>query len=229
MNIFDELSYPVVFGGPIAAGGKMRGGCFFIDAPKGVSWSVDLSTVDWVHPSDISSPSGVGPALFLFSADVNEGDPREGFVQIYIGKSSRKRILHQQSGKYTKSAGDAVLDLPFVKCPRVMEFAILLKWLTGLLKKIPEPWRILVLIVVEVLIVIGGVALALIVEALKSIVPVKATPFSWPDMPSQSSMIPEPISLDQFQPITSKLDVTPSLIVMQTAVSAIYVALETLS
>jgi len=229
MDIFKELNFPVVFDGPIAAGGETRGGGFFIDAPKGVRWNVDLSRASWIHPSKLSLPAGLGPAIFLFSADVNEGAFREADVSIWIGDKKRTRVLKQQSGAYTKSAGDGVLDLPFIKCPRVMEFAILFKWITEILKKIPQPWRLIVLVIVEIVIVLGGIAFAVIVEALKSVVPVEPTPFTWPDMPSQSSMIPEPFSLAPFQRITSLLDVSPSLIVMQTAVSAIYVALETLS
>jgi hypothetical protein len=228
MDIFEELNFPVVYEGPQASYGSLKGGGFFIDAPADVTWSVDISRIDWITLYKDKQLSGKGPYLFFFSVKPNEGEEREGDIFIRIGNQRRKRTIKQQSGAYIKSAGDSVLDLPFIKCPRVMEFAILFKWITEMVKKIPQPWRLIAIAVVEVVILIGGFAFAAVIEALKGVVPVESTPFTWPDMPSHSSIFKEPYSLAPIRNKTSTFDVSPSLIVMQTAVSAIYVAWETL-
>lgn len=228
-NVIPDLQNPVIFSGPLSAGGQMRGGGFFLDMPATVPWTVHLPEAGWLHAAEQSPTTGIGPAIFLFSADPNPGAVRSALIRIEYSGKVREHTITQQSGSFTKTEGDTVLDLPFLLCPRVMEFAILFKWVTEMVKKIPMPWRLIVLVIVEVVVVLAGVALVVLVEALKKLVPQSPTPFSWPDMPTHSSVIPMPVPCPFPQELTSHLDVTPSLIAMQTIVSGIYIAIETLS
>jgi len=228
-NVIPDLQNPVVFPGPLSAGGQMRGGGFFLDMPSKVPWTVHLPESSWLHAAEQSPTTGIGPAIFLFSADPNPGAMRSALIRIEYSGKVKEHTITQQSGTFTKAQGNAVLDLPFLLCPRVMEFAILFKWVTEMVKKIPMPWRLIVLVIVEVVVVLAGVALVVLVEALKKLVPQSPTPFPWPDMPTHSKVIPTPVPCPLPPELTSHLDVTPSLIAMQTIVTGVYIAIETLS
>ncbi len=213
---------------PMAAVGASPAGAIFIDAPDGVSWTAEPTT-DWVHPAEGVAARGKGPGVFTFSVDTNPGDEREGGISIVRDdtKTSVVHPLRQQAGASIREQSEQVLDFPWITVPRVMEIGIAAKWAAAQIKKIPEPFDLIALVIVEILVVVLGFSLIAARALIAPLVPEPPTPFPWPPMPSHSAIIP-PMPVPLPPEVQAALPVTTTLIAMQTAATAFYIALQTL-
>lgn len=213
---------------PLAASGASQAGAVFVDAPAGHSWTVNLAG-DWLFPATGSATSGTGPGVFVFGAKTNSGAARSGEVQIHTDGQAkvRTRPLLQQAGVWLQTESNSVLELPWLTVPRVMELGIAAKWIAAQIKKIPEPFTLIALVIVEILVVVLGLTVLTARALVAPLFPEPPTPFPWPPMPSTDPGSTADGSV--FPPeITRHIPVTSAVIAMQTVTTAIYLALETL-
>lgn len=209
-------------------------GCVFVNAPKSAAWSA-RATDSWLQ-LDFGSEQGVGPGLASFSVGANPGGPRVSQVEIAWhgsrGHGSQTQLSHtveQQSSVAAQAQSDSVLQLTFPTVPRVMELGIAAKFAAQEIEKLPGIFRIIGLLIAEVVVLLAGVATV-----------VARTAVAAPNAPSSPDYYEElamplpcwelPGLLGQLLPLPVVQDVPITSIVIgeQTVLTMVYLALEVL-
>lgn len=204
------LNLPLRFG---AYGGEASA---FIDAGTKISWTAALSpdAAGWL---DFSGPaSGTGPGLVTLTAQRNTTAAHTARLTVRIAGRPRPLVWEaiQSSALPLATLNASVLEVPFPTTPRVMELGIAGKFIATEIQKIPEPFDLIALALVELLVaLIGELAIALR-GALSPVVPEPMTWFG----------APEP-----YDALTQVMPATAVCIQEETALLLLYIPIEVLS
>lgn len=206
-------------------------GAIYVAADANTSWSARFvgGSPDWI---DLQGPtSGTGDALLKFSVDINPDSNRSATLEIVESQSRRKskHLIRQASGVSSKLQQDQVLELPFLEVPRIMELGIAGKFIAAQIQKIPEPFDLIALLIVEVVVALGGVLTATLRGAIPSeLIPTPKPVFPLPPLPPPSPLpIPSFIDTSQAESFLMQIPITPAFILEQTATLCAYIAIET--
>lgn len=204
------LNLPLRFG---AYGGEASA---FVDTGSTTSWTATLSpdAAGWL---DFSGPaSGAGPGLVTLTAQRNTTAAHTATLTVRIAGRPRPLVWEaiQSSALPLATLNASVLEVPFPTTPRVMELGIAGKFIATEIQKIPEPFDLIALAIVEVLVaLIGELAIALR-GALSPVVPEPMTWFG----------APEP-----YDALTKVMPATAVCIQEETALLLLYLPIEVLS
>lgn len=207
--------------------GSGGNGAIYVDAKRSTSWSAAISNSgsDWIQFQ--SASSGTGDAILKFSLSPNAGPDREATISISTssGKFSGSHLIRQGSGEGIKVQSDEVMNLPSLEIPRIMELGIAGKFIATEIQKIPEPFDLIALVIVEIVVALGG----LLTAALRASIPSELFPmpkpvFELPPIPPPSPL-PDPATI---QNLLAQVPLTLTFILEQTATLCVYIAIETL-
>ncbi|MBA4136069.1 MAG: hypothetical protein C0518_01980 [Opitutus sp.] len=153
-----------------AHGGKAT---VWIDtAADRVSWSAALSAgASWVSVS--SGATGRGFGLVELEADPSTGAERTATLTVTFSDARPALTwpVTQASAVPLATLSDNVLQVPFIDAPRIMELAILGRFAAQEIAKVPEPFTLPVLAIVEALIPILGELVIALRTAADALVP----------------------------------------------------------
>ena len=207
---------PVRFG---AYGGTTS---VFVPAADHEQWSAALSAdaVPWLTLGD--GAAGRGTGLVVLNAAQNLAAGREATLTVTFAPHRRPlvRVVAQMTAVPLHTLNDSVLQVPFMMVPRVMELGIAGKFIAEQIAKIPEPFNLIALLVVEIVVVIAGILAFLVRGALAPIVP---EPKTWFGVPLEDGYAAP------FDPLTQIVPATAVCIAEETVMLAIYIAEQTLS
>lgn len=193
-----------------AYGGKTS---VFVDARATAAWSASLESAAWLAfagPAD-----GTGPGLVTLAAPPSTGAQRSGTLVVRIAGESAPRAwpVVQASALPLATLNASVLATPFPGVPTVMELGIAGGYVAEQIQDIPEPFDLIALAVVELIVLaLGALAIALR-AALAPVVPEPRTWFG----------APEP-----FTAFASALPATGVFLVEETLLLAAYILEQTL-
>jgi hypothetical protein len=151
--------------------------CAYVAVPDDVSWSATLlGGGDWLAITD--GATGVGGDLITLTAGPSTGPERSARLLV---SDSRGQLLGeyaaiQMSAEPLATLNTSVLEVPFPTTPRVMELGIAGKFIAQEIQKIPEPFTLPVLALVEALVGLLGELLIALRAALATVVP---EPMTW--------------------------------------------------
>lgn len=145
----------------------------FSGAGAGESWHASLSGGDgWLT---LGAVAGTGPEVIDLSFGANEGPARKAALAIaFPGSRKRPSIVYdvrQASAEALLANNRMALADPFPGVPRVMELGIAAKYVASLIKKIPKPFSLIALAIVEVVIIALGVVVYVVRLALAPVLP----------------------------------------------------------
>ena len=211
MNVSDSVPLPVWFG---TYGGD---GTVFVDMPDTTDWTATLSAdaASWVVIA--AGTTGRGPGLVKLSACRNTTDRHTAELTVTPAGAypPRRWPLVQMSAVPVATMNASVLAVPFFpRTPTVMELGIAGGFIAKQVKKIPEPFTLLALLVVEIVVILLGVLAIMIRSMLSALVPEPKTWFG----------APEP-----YDPLTQELPATAVFIIEETSLTAVYIAEQTLA
>lgn len=194
----------------------------FVETLHPVGWRASLSAdaAEWV--SLVAGETGIGSDTVTLQADPNTGPALRGTLTVSFTSGPRPPLvwpLEQISAVPLATLNAAVLEVPWPNVPRVMELGIAGKFIAQQVAKIPEPFTLLALLVVELIVVALGL---LLVTARALLAPLVPEPKTWFGVPPGGYAEP-------FAPLTEIQPATAVCIIEETALLAIYIAEETLS
>ncbi|MCH6257824.1 hypothetical protein MLD52_14800 [Puniceicoccaceae bacterium K14] len=210
-------------------------GAIYVDADPDSSWSVKIPENDrsWLSLSNYKSGKGKGSGILKFALDKNPNEEREGSLTIEKEgqKVSSHHLLYQKSGLSTVELTNSVMTLPFLETPKILELGIAGKFIAKEIKKIPEPFDLIALVIVEVVVALGGVLTAVLRNSVPhNLLPTPVSVFDLPPLPPPSPFpVPSFINLNEVNRLLQKLPLTPAFILEQTATLGAYIAIQTLS
>lgn len=207
-------------------------GAIYVNAPSKCSWTARLTggAAQWSHFKGASS--GTGDAIVRFEINPNPHSDRQG--ELIIEEDGDERLsshsIRQGSGAGVKIQTDEVMRLPFLEVPLIMELGIAGKFVAQKIKKIPEPFDLIALVIVEAIVAIGGILTATLRSAIPTdLLPMPKSVFAYPPLPPPSPFpVPGFINLSKFENLLENIPITPGFIYEQTATLCAYIAIETL-
>ena len=208
-------------------------GAIYIDAPEHTAWIVTIPEHDrqWLNLNANQSNHSKGPAIIKYELKKNPRERRESSLEIrQNGKLSHIQKIVQASGQSLVTQTNSVMDLPFLEFPRIMELGIAGKFIASELQKIPEPFDLIALLVVEIAIAICGILIAILRTSVPPhLLPTPVSAFSFPPLPPPCPLpIPSFIDPDKATEFLQKLPLTPAFILEQTATLDAYIATQML-
>lgn len=189
----------------------------FVDVADGASWQATLSAA-WAK---FAGPSqGTGPGLVLVSTGPSTKGAQLGELQVTADGWPAPRIWPLQQADMTPLAtmSDSVVQTPFPTVPNVMEFGIAAKWAGQQIQKIPEPFTLIALVIAELIVVAAGILLITTRLAMTGV----PEPKSWFPAPEG-----DPLAA-VFDGLREVLPVTSVNLTLETGLTAVYLALESL-
>lgn len=205
------MSLPLLFGG-------YGGTCAtYVDVPDGASWSAALQG-GWV--SFAGPSSGTGPGLLSLSAAKHTGPEREAVLTVTRPAPAEPLTwpVRQASMSALAALSDSTVQTPWATVPNVMEFGIAAKFVGAQIKKIPEPFTLIALVIAELVVVAAGILL-IGARAAFTTVP---EPKSWFPAPEGDPLGP------LFDSLREVLPVTTVNLTLETGLTAVYLALQSL-
>ncbi|MBI2517090.1 MAG: hypothetical protein HYV95_09250 [Opitutae bacterium] len=155
----------------------------FIDAGTKVSWTATLSpdAAGWLSFSGLST--GTGPGLVSLAAGRNTTEAHAAKLTVRLAGRARPLVWDaiQASALPLATLNTSVLEVPFPTTPRVMELGIAGKFIATEIQKIPEPFDLIALAIVEVLVALVGELAIALRGALSPVVPEPLTWFGAPE------------------------------------------------
>lgn len=154
--------------------------CAYAAVPDRVSWTARLTGGDgWLSITGASS--GTGPGLVTLTAKQSTGPARTARLAITAnGKTLAAYDAIQDSAEPLATLNTSVLELPFPTTPRVMELGIAGKFIAQEIAKIPEPFTLVALAIVEALVALIGELFIALRGALSVAIPEPMTWFGAP-------------------------------------------------
>ncbi|HTQ31591.1 MAG TPA: hypothetical protein VMI53_10310 [Opitutaceae bacterium] len=196
-----------------AYGGKTS---VYLDLAAGAAWSAALSAgaAGWLSFDGASS--GTGPALLTLTAPPSTAGRRSARLTVRPAGAGAPLVwpVEQISTAPLSTLNASVLAVPFPTVPTVMEFGIAGKFIAGEIQKIPEPFDLIALVIVELVVLVAGLVAIALRQAVSVIVPEPRTWFG----------APEP-----YDSLTLVLPATAVFLAEETALLAIYIAREVLT
>lgn len=188
----------------------------FVDAGTNVSWTATLSpdAAGWL---DFSGPaSGTGPGLVTLTASRSTAGPQTATLTVRVDGRRQSLVWEatQCSAVPLATLNASVLEVPFPTTPRVMELGIAGKFIATEIQKIPEPFDLIALAIVELLVALVGELAIALRGALSPIVP---EPMTWLGAP------------EPYDALTQVMPATAVCIQEETALLLLYLPIEVLS
>lgn len=197
----------------------------FLPLDEGATWSIS-ELPPWVTPT--GKTRGNRPYLLQLRASANPGGVRAGTLRVTVtgGKTGVKGDgrarepaaldweLTQYAGEPTRVQTNEITRMPWFNVPRTMEFGILAKFMAAEIAKVPEPWDLLVLLIAEVLVLLGGAGVLIVRMLLATVIP--APP---PAFPIEIGDFQLPAALEL---LLRQIPVTATFRVEETVAFAIY-------
>lgn len=155
--------------------------CAYVAAPDRVSWTARLTGGGgWLSITGASS--GTGPGLVTLTASQSTGPARTARLAITAanGKTLVSYDAIQDSAVPLATLNTSVLETPFPTTPRVMELGIAGKFIAQEIAKIPEPFTLVALAIVEALVALIGELFIALRGALAVVIPEPMTWFGAP-------------------------------------------------
>lgn len=208
------FNLPLVFG---AKGGPAS---VFVDAARTESWSATLSAEASPWLKIRTGASGTGPGLVTLAAQENTGGAHTATLTVTYAGGRRAPLAWsaaQTSAVPLATLNASVLHVPWPDVPVVMELAIAGKFIGQEIAKIPEPFTLLALVLVELLVLALGLLLVALRAALAPLVP---EPETWFGVPPDFALL--------FEPLTEVQPATAVFLIEETALLAIQIAEEAL-
>jgi hypothetical protein len=189
----------------------------FIDAPATAGWSATLTPAGaWVK--FVSASTGTGPSILQLTADSNTADQRQGTLSVAIANVAPTLVwpIVQTSAVPLALLNEAALAIPPFPpaVPNAMELGIAGKFIAQQIKKIPEPFTLIALLIVEIIVIVLGLLAIALRTALAPLVP---EPKTWLGAP------------EPFSPLTLTLPATTVFLIEETVLLALYILEQTLA
>lgn len=189
----------------------------WIDLRARTPWTASLSAsaAGWLAFS--GATSGTGPGLVTLVTEPST--TREQRAALVVQPAPPAPALTwpvvQVSTEPLSTMNASVLAVPFFpRTPTVMELGIAGKFIAKEIKKIPEPFTLIALLVVEIVVILLGILAIVIRGTLSPVVPEPKTWFG----------APEP-----YDALTEALPATAVFLTEETTLLAIYIAEQTLA
>jgi len=182
----------------------------YLALPDHVHWSARLDAGSWLTFDSGSATTGSGQAFVILEADRNTGPARAATLTIADAGGVALLVypVTQVSAEPLATLNRSVLELPFSATPRVLELGIAGKFVAAQIKKIPDPFNLIALVIAELVVVALGL-IAIAVRALfASAVPEPRTWFGAPPT---------------FEELTAILPATAICITEETYLLALYI------
>ena len=196
-----------------AYGGKTS---VYLDLAAGTAWTATLSAgaAGWL--SFVGANAGTGPALLTLTAPKSTAGRRTAQLTVHAAGAGPPLVwpVEQISSEPLSTLNASVLAVPFPTVPTVMELGIAGKFIAQEIQKIPEPFDLIALVIVELVVVAVGLIAIALRQALSAIIPEPLTWFG----------APEP-----YNAFTRVLPATAVFITEETTLLAIYIVEEVLS
>ncbi|MBS0661093.1 MAG: hypothetical protein JSR82_22975 [Verrucomicrobia bacterium] len=189
----------------------------FVDVPAGATWQATLAAA-W---ASFAGPSaGTGPGLISLTTQASIAPEQAGTLIVTSPAWNEPRVwpLRQFAMTPLRTLSDSTVQTPWPNVPNVMEFGIAAKWLGQQIQKIPEPFTLLALVILELLVVAAGILL-ITARLAASGVP---EPRSWLPAPAGDPLAALFDSLREVLPLTS-VNLT-----LETGLTALYLAQQAL-
>ena len=187
----------------------------FVDLPSQVSWTATISPASaWL--SFRQESTGTGAAILGLVARNNTGAQRQAQLQVQAAELPPVHTwpVVQSSAVPLKLLNDAALAVPFPAVPNAMELGIAGKFIAQQIKKIPEPFTLIALLVVEIIVIVLGLLAIALRTALAPLVP---EPLTWLGAP-----LP-------YDPLTRQFPATTVFLVEETVLLVSYILEQTLA
>lgn len=182
-----------------------------------VTWTASLADVTggWVTFDGDQSGQGSGLVTLVTQPSTTTQQTARLVVQPDSSAPPLTWPVVQISTVPLSTMNTSVLAVPFFpRTPTVMEFGIAGGFIAKQVKKIPEPFTLIALLIVEIIVVLLGVLAIVIRGMLSALVPEPKTWFG----------APEP-----YAPLTRELRATDVFLIEETSLTAIYIAEQTLA
>jgi len=187
----------------------------FVDAPAQAHWTASLAPAGaWVNFDGASAD--IGPGILKLVASSNTAGQRDAQLSVQIAGAASPRTwpIVQTSAVPLKLLNDAALAVPFPTVPNAMELGIAGKYIAQQIKKIPEPFTLIALLIVEIVVILLGLLAIALRTALAPLVP---EPPTWLGAPPP------------YAPLTAALPATTVFLVEETVLLALYILEQTLA
>jgi hypothetical protein len=182
----------------------------YFDLPSNQSWTAALAPAFWLHLEPDSAPVGRGPGFLSLTCTANTGPARTSTLTIAAptGDPLLAYPVAQISAEPLAILNASVLAIPFPTTPRVLELGIAGKFVTAQIRKIPEPFNLIALVIAELVVVSLGLIAILLRAAFAAKVP---EPRTWLGAPPT------------FEKLTATLPATAICITEETYLLALYI------
>lgn len=188
----------------------------YFDLPPAVAWTASLSSsaTGWLKLT--AGAQGTGPGLVTLVALRSTSEARQAELTVTPARGAPLVWpVAQMTAIPVATLNASALAVPFFpRTPTVMELGIAGKFIAQEIKKIPEPFTLLALALVEVVVILLGVLAITLRGMLASLVPEPETWFG----------APEP-----YDELTRSLPATAVFLTEETTLLAIYIAEQTLA
>lgn len=188
----------------------------YLDVAGSASWSATLSAdaAGWL--SFAGADSGTGPGLITLAAPPSTTGARRAELTVRIAGTAEPLVwpVVQASSAPIAALNASVLAVPFPDVPGVMELGIAGKFIAQEIQKIPEPFMLIALAIVEAVVLLLGLLAIALRAALSPVVPEPRTWFGAPG---------------PYGAMTRLMPATAVFITEETTLLALYIAKEALS
>lgn len=187
----------------------------FVNAADHETWSAALaSNGPWL--TLVAGATGTGSGLVTLKAEPSTTRERTATLTVRF-QGARAPLawpVAQDSAVPLSTLNDSVLQVPFAFVPSLMELGIAGKFIAQQVAKVPEPFTLIALLIVEIIVVAVGLLAIAVRGALAPVVPEPKTWFGVPD-----GGFAEP-----YAPLTLVLPATAVYITEEISMLALYIA-----
>jgi hypothetical protein len=196
-------------------------GSLFVDGSATFEWQA--AAEPWIV---LSKATGRGPGIVQFEVGPNPAGLRRGAIHVSGSRCSLTHIVSQGSSDVLQIQSDAVLALPFLTTPRVMEVGMAAKFIAKEVSELPGIFKLIGLVVAELAVLLAGVGTVFARAA--------QTGTNDPKSEQYFSSLAEPTPLWQLPgllgqllpvPVTARIPITTIFIAEETVLAMVYIAL----
>lgn len=187
----------------------------FVNAADHETWSAALATEPaWL--TLVAGATGTGSGLITLKAEQSTTGERSATLTVRF-QGARAPLawpVTQDSASPLATLNASVLQVPFAFVPALMELGIAGKFIAQQVAKVPEPFTLIALVIVEIIVVVVGLLAIVVRSALAPVVP---EPKTWFGVPTGGFAEP-------YAPLTLVLPATAVYITEEISMLALYIA-----
>jgi hypothetical protein len=128
-------------------------GSFFVDTSAKRQWQAVADP--WIV---LVNAAGTGPGLVKFEVGPNPGGLRSGHIHVTGIHQPSIHTVSQVGSGVLRVQSDAVLELPFLTTPRILEVGMAAKFIAKEVSELPGVFKLIGLVVAEVAVLLAGIA-----------------------------------------------------------------------